>query len=53
MNNWEMFEKHLTNQAIEMGMNPELFHWDLISEGFEDGNNDPQIWLSFYKELEY
>lgn len=53
MNDWEMFEKNLTEQAIQMGMNPELFHWDLISEGFEGGNNDLQNWLSFYKDLEY
>lgn len=52
MNNWEMFEKNLTEQAIEIGLNPEEFHWELISAGYENGNIDPKSWLSFYKEME-
>jgi hypothetical protein len=52
MSSWEMFEKYITNQALKMGLDPETFHWEAISDGYEDGNVDPGNWLNYYKDLE-
>jgi len=58
MDNWEIFEKQLTELALNEGLNPEIFDWKSISDGYEhDIYNNITLrsiinkWINYYKEL--